>query len=36
MSIIFNEPYAKTMAFGGVETGRMNANEAAIVTGNMR
>ncbi len=36
MTLIFR--YSKTMAFGGVETGNMNAKEIPIVTGttNMR
>lgn len=33
MSTIFMCPYAKTMAFGGVATGSMNAKLVATVTG---
>jgi len=36
MSRIFICPYAKTIAFGGVATGSMNANEAETVTGSIR
>jgi len=36
MSSIFICPYAKTIAFGGVATGSMNANDVATVTGSIR
>jgi len=34
--MIFMFPYANTIALGGVATGSMNANDAEMVTGNMR
>ena len=36
MSHIFNLPVEYTMAFGGVETGNMKANEQDIVAGIIR
>jgi hypothetical protein len=35
MSLTDNFPLAKTIAFGGVATGRIKANEQAIVVGSI-